>query len=160
MLPLVPVPAGQDLGSVGAVPVMSSFRQLKLIPRFLLTWAAATHWPRFLNPAQALSAGMPVSDWILSPIAGFFFKTSSILALWVEPLPLFALPPLPWSDRPAPWSVAAPIPVPPPAAPPLCPCCARAAVAYSATARLSIVIRVSFIRVCLHLRLFLLLVKK
>src|SRR5229473_8325736 len=92
---LAPVPAGHFEALRGAVPVMSDLRQLKLIPRFLLTWAAATHWPRFLNPAQALSAGMPVSDWILSPIAGFFFKTSSILALWVEPLPLFALPALP-----------------------------------------------------------------
>src|SRR5260370_41522896 len=107
MLPLVPVPAGQDLGSVGAVPVMSSFRQLKLIPRFLLTGAAATPWPRFLNPAQALSAGMPGTDWTLTPIARFFFTTSTILASWGEPLPLFALAALSWSERPAPWSVAA-----------------------------------------------------
>src|SRR6266852_1744010 len=50
--------------------------------------------------------------------------------------------------------MAAPIPVPPPAAPlpaaPLCPCCARAAVAYKTTARLSMAIRVIFIRVSLH----------
>src|SRR5215470_16910086 len=33
-----------------AFPVIASFRQSKLMPRFLLTCAAATHWPKFLNP--------------------------------------------------------------------------------------------------------------
>ena len=60
LIDLVPVPAGQDDPLAGACPVMSDFRHAKLIPRFLLTWAAATHWPRFLNPEHALSAGMPV----------------------------------------------------------------------------------------------------
>src|SRR5260370_300528 len=41
--------------------------------------------------------------------------------------------------------MAAPMPALPPAAPPLCPCCARAAVVYRTTARLSIAIRVIFI---------------
>ena len=56
LIDLVPVPTGQDDPLAGACPVMSDFRQAKLIPRFLLTWAAATHWPRFLNPEHALSA--------------------------------------------------------------------------------------------------------
>jgi hypothetical protein len=53
LIDFVPVPAGQDELLAAAFPVMSDLMQLKLIPRFLLTWAAATHWPRFLNPEHA-----------------------------------------------------------------------------------------------------------
>src|SRR6266700_5514129 len=85
ILPLVPVPAGQDLGSVGAVPVMSSFRQSKLMPRFLLTCAAATHWPRFLKPAQASVADSPVSDEILFASLVFLLRMSSTVFPWADP---------------------------------------------------------------------------
>src|ERR1700745_3393952 len=49
----------------GAVPVIALFRQSKLMPRFLLTWAAATHCPRFLKPVQDCCADSPVSEAIL-----------------------------------------------------------------------------------------------
>ena len=61
----VPVPAGQVEVLAGAAPVMSLFRQSKLMPRFLLTWAAATHCPRFLNPVQDCCADSPVNEEIL-----------------------------------------------------------------------------------------------
>src|SRR5437867_8036682 len=93
LIDFVPVPAGQVVPCAGAWPVMSDLRQSKVIPRFLLTWAAATHWPRFLNPVQAWEAGMPVSEWILSPIAGFLPRMLLIVDLWVEPpLLVFAFP--------------------------------------------------------------------
>src|SRR6266404_6335268 len=40
---LLPVPAGQADPLAGVCPVMSACMQAKLIPRFLLTCAAATH---------------------------------------------------------------------------------------------------------------------
>src|SRR5262250_1717460 len=85
ILPFVPVPAGQDLGSAGAVPVISPLRQSKLIPRFLLTCAAATHCPRFLKPAHASVADSPVSDEILSASFVFLFRMSSMLLPCAEP---------------------------------------------------------------------------
>src|SRR5712691_10747189 len=93
---LVPVSAGHLEVLCGAVPVISDLRQSKVIPRFLLTWAAATHWPMFLNPVHACDAGSPVSVWILSPIAGFLSRMLASVAWCVDPdLPLFAPPALP-----------------------------------------------------------------
>jgi hypothetical protein len=74
--------------------------------RFLLTCAAAMHWPMFLKPVQASAAPslspvkvtiLPVT--ILPPITGFFEKTSLIFCdevgvvvaeevLWSEPWPM------------------------------------------------------------------------
>src|SRR5207302_7496970 len=68
-----PVPAGHRVGLLGAVPVMSARRQSNRIPRFLLTWAAATHCPTFLNPWQACCAGMPVIFSILPATVGLIF---------------------------------------------------------------------------------------
>src|SRR5579859_6954728 len=90
LIDLLPVPAGHKEVVAGAVPVMSLLRQSKLMPRFLLTWAAATHCPRFLNPAQDCCADSPVREEILSD--SFVFCVSS----WSMVLPLLAaaLPPL------------------------------------------------------------------
>src|SRR5690349_457833 len=62
---LMPLPL--TLGDTGrlslegaATPVMSAFMQSQVIPRSLLTSAAATHWPRFLKPEQACCAGWAV----------------------------------------------------------------------------------------------------
>src|SRR5258708_5055753 len=44
--------------------------------RFFATCAAATHWPRFLKPLQAVCASWPVSVLILPPIAELWLRTS------------------------------------------------------------------------------------
>src|SRR5579859_1680384 len=97
--------------------VIACRRQKKFMPgRFLLTCAAAMHCPIFLNPWQASAAPIlsPVSATILSPIAGFFDKTSLIFCVdvggafvfpWLE-----ALPELWPMELPMP---ALPIPIPP-----------------------------------------------
>src|SRR5437660_1872263 len=54
---------GRLTRSVALVP--SDFMQAKLIPGFLLTWAAATHLPGFLDPSQACCAAIPVTFWFL-----------------------------------------------------------------------------------------------
>ena len=40
LIDLLPAPVGHDEVVEGVVPVVSLFRQSKLLPRFLLTWAA------------------------------------------------------------------------------------------------------------------------
>src|ERR1700751_3433077 len=91
---VVLVPAWQ-LEPVGAaVPVMSLFRQSKLMPRFLLTWAAATHCPRFLKPGQDCCADSPVRAEILSD--SFVFWISS----WSMVLPLLAAALFVWLPAP------------------------------------------------------------
>src|SRR5260370_29524442 len=106
----VPVPAGQLDPLAGALPVISLFRQPKLMPRFLLTWAAATHCPRFLKLEQACCADSPVNDAILSDSLVFLASNWSI----VLPSVAAALLPL----APALFALAlawlAPIPLPPP----------------------------------------------
>src|SRR5579864_7342406 len=90
---VVLLPAGQ-LDPVGAaVPVMSLFRQAKLIPRFLLTWAAATHCPRFLKPEQACCADSPVREPILLERLLFWVRSSSMVLPWTAAvlLALFVL---------------------------------------------------------------------
>src|SRR5260370_27138674 len=44
--------------------------------RFFATCAAATHWPRFLKPLQAVSASWPVSVLILPAMAVLWLRTS------------------------------------------------------------------------------------
>src|SRR5260370_40665454 len=44
--------------------------------RFFATCAAATHWPRFLKPPQAVAASWPVSGLILPATAGLWPRTS------------------------------------------------------------------------------------
>jgi hypothetical protein len=98
----------------GAVPVIALLRQSKLMPRFLLTWAAATHCPRFLKPVQDCCADSPVRAEILSD--SFVFWVNS----WSMVLPLLAAALLVW--LPAPLELAwlepaiplgLPIPIPP-----------------------------------------------
>src|ERR1700758_256158 len=90
LIDLLPVPAGHEEVVAGAAPVMSLLRQSKLMPRFLLTWAAATHCPRFLNPVQDCCADSPVRDEILSDSFVFCVSSWSI----VLPLVAAAAPPL------------------------------------------------------------------
>src|SRR6266704_5976339 len=60
------------------VPVTSAFRASKPpgMSRFLATCAAATHWPRFLKPPQAVAASWPVSVLILPAMAVLWLRTS------------------------------------------------------------------------------------
>src|SRR5579859_3312551 len=55
--------------------------------RFLATWAAATHWPRFLKPLHAEVASSPVSVLILPAIAVLWARTSfgeeCIMSMWL-----------------------------------------------------------------------------
>src|SRR6267154_3607019 len=84
------------------------------ISRFFATWAAATHWPRFLNPSQAIAASWPVSALILPAIAVLWLNTSlgepCDRSLWVvaafpcEPLIPESLPgPRPAGGPPPAW---------------------------------------------------------
>src|SRR5579864_8846315 len=139
---VVLLPAGQ-LDPVGAaVPVMSLFRQAKLIPRFLLTWAAATHCPRFLKPEQDCCADCPVREAILSESFAFWVRSWSIVLPWtasVLPAPLlapFALA-LAWVTPP----MALPNPDP-------WPCCANAGAQYNVTATANAITCMFFIRIC------------
>src|SRR5260370_25066215 len=104
----VPVPVGQEEPLAGDWPVMSACMQAKLMPRFLLTWAAATHRPRFLKLEQACGADSPVNDAILLDSLVFLASNWSIVLPWVAPAPLplapFALA-LAWLE---------PMPLPPP----------------------------------------------
>src|ERR1700745_1795456 len=43
--------------------------------RFFATCAAATHWPRFLNPLHAVAASWPVSVLILSTMTVLWLNT-------------------------------------------------------------------------------------
>src|SRR5258708_19528956 len=60
LIDLEPEPAGQEDPLAGAWPVMSAFIQAKLMSRFLLTLAAATHCPTFLHPNHAPFAATPL----------------------------------------------------------------------------------------------------
>lgn len=59
-------------------PITLVFRSAKEMPRFLLTWAAAMHWPRFLKPAHAVFASMPVKVEIFEE--SFVFRERISLA--------------------------------------------------------------------------------
>src|ERR1051325_1239331 len=56
---LEPVPAGHVVPVAGAVPVMFALKQPNGTFRLWLTCIAATHCPRFLNPAQASFKSVP-----------------------------------------------------------------------------------------------------
>src|SRR5258708_28551883 len=84
----VPVPAGQEEPLAGDWPVMSACMHAKLMPRFLLTWAAATHRPRFLKLEQACGADSPVNDAILLDSLVFLASNWSIVLPWGAPPPL------------------------------------------------------------------------
>src|SRR5258707_1352417 len=64
---LLVVLVGQEVPWGTAWPNTADSIQANGICRLLLTWAAATHCPRFLNGAQICAAGVlliPVSVWI------------------------------------------------------------------------------------------------
>src|SRR6266849_5646422 len=82
------------------VPVIFAFSAAKPpgMSRFLATWAAATHWPKFLKPLQAVRASSPVSVLIFPAIAVLWLRTSfgeacDIFELLIAP-PLLASPTL------------------------------------------------------------------
>src|SRR5260370_23133210 len=81
----VPVPAGQEEPLAGDWPVMSACMHAKLMPRFLLTWAAATHCPRFLKLEHACGAYSPVNDAILLESLAFLASNLSIVLPWLAP---------------------------------------------------------------------------
>src|SRR2546426_6887495 len=140
-LALAAAPVWQDEGRVW--PVISACRQGNEIPRFLLTWAAATHWPRFLNPAQACCAGIPVNVCSLPEIALFFFKILSIFCWSAGVALLLLLFMFPWLVEPMfPWL---PAPVPPPTLPGR-PCCANTGAEYNRTASARIEVHASLMR--------------
>src|SRR5262249_31318455 len=119
----VAVEAEQPDPCGATTPVMSAFRHAKFRPRFLLTWAAATHCPRFLKPEQACCALIPVSFWILPDSAVFLVRISFI----VVPCAVVRLALCTDAPCPAPSVAFAPMP-------PACPCCADNGAQYIATA--------------------------
>src|SRR6266849_255354 len=131
LIDLEPEPAGQEDPLAGAWPVMSAFIQAKLMSRFLLTWAAATHCPTFLNPEQACWAGIPVSVCSLLDNLLFFESWSlTVLSCGALLLPAFMFP---WLAVP----ILPPVPWP---------CCASANPEFSRTASASIKVFMDFIR--------------
>src|ERR1700747_1029002 len=87
LIDLPPAPAGHEELVAGAVPVISVFRQAKLMPRFLLTWAAATHCPRFLKPVHDCCADSPVRAEILPDSFVFCVRSWSMVLPWVAAAP-------------------------------------------------------------------------
>src|SRR5260370_37530957 len=90
--------------------------------RFLATWAAATHWPKFLKPLHAVWASSPVSVLIFPAIAVLWLRTSlgeacDIFELLIAP-PLLASPTLEPDAPEAPCPAGGP--------PPGCERCAKA----------------------------------
>src|SRR5215469_18854351 len=82
------------------VPVTFALRASKppAMLRFFATWAAATHWPRFLKPLQAVAASSPVSVLILPAIAVLWLSTvlgeACDMSVWLMASPLWADPAL------------------------------------------------------------------
>src|SRR6266566_7246358 len=94
---LVPVPAVQVEPPAGAGPVIALFKQSKLRLKFLLTWAAATHCPRFLNPEQDCCADSPVREVILSDNFVFWVRSWSMVLPWVVAVPPPRVPAAPFA---------------------------------------------------------------
>src|SRR6266478_1863185 len=63
---------------IESVPVILALRASKPpgMLKFFATCAAATHWPRFLKPLQAVCASSPVSVLIFPAIAVLWLRTS------------------------------------------------------------------------------------
>src|ERR1700745_192417 len=59
------------------VPVTLNLRASKppVMLRFFATWAAATHWPKFLKPSQALAASSLVNALIFLAMAVLWLST-------------------------------------------------------------------------------------
>src|SRR5712691_12155501 len=77
--------------------------------RFLATWAAATHWPKFLKPSQAVLASSPVSDLILPAMAVLWLSTSlgeaCDISVWLI-APVLLASPVPAAGAPeGPWQI-------------------------------------------------------
>src|SRR5579864_3383107 len=141
LAPDVVLLAAGQLEPVGAaVPVMSLFRQANPMPRFLLTWAAATHCPRFLKPEQDCCAGSPVREAILLDRALFWVRSwSMVLPCTPAVLPVLRFAPLVLVLA----CVARPMALPAPL-----PCCANAGAQNKATAIADAITCVFLIRVC------------
>src|SRR5690348_3812347 len=99
------------------VPVTFAFSASKppVMLRFFATWAAATHWPRFLNPSQAVAASSPVSVLILPAMAVLWLSTvlgeACDMSVW---LMAFELGPFPLElPMPGPWPAGGPAGAPP-----------------------------------------------
>src|SRR6266851_3643856 len=98
------------------VPVIFAFSAAKPpgMSRFLATWAAATHWPKFLKPLHAVCASSPVSDLILPAMAVLWLSTSlgeaCDISVWLIAPVLLASPVAEAGALEGPWPVGGPPP--------------------------------------------------